>query len=198
MEFTAEQQAHIDSLIAQKTTGLLTEDEVTRRVTSEVDRRVESGIQKGLETQREKWEREFTDKAKLTAEELAQKELAEQMAKLDGDKKVIAKRANTLDARELLAGASIPKPHYEKFIDLLVSDDEDVTKTNVQNFIDTFIETKTSIEADIKSKYTDVPLPNKGGGDKPVTQEDFDKMGYMEKIKFRESNPDQYKKFMTN
>ena len=50
MEFTSEQQTYIDSLIEEKTTGLFTEDELNRRVTSEVDRRVESGIQKGLET----------------------------------------------------------------------------------------------------------------------------------------------------
>lgn len=46
-----------------------------QRVTSETDRRVESGIQKGLETSKLKWETEYSERAKLSADELAKKNM---------------------------------------------------------------------------------------------------------------------------
>lgn len=196
MEFTPEQQSHIDNLLAQSKSGLFTEEDLTKRVTSEVDRRVESGIQKGLDTHKSKWETEFSEKAKLTAEELAQKELETQMRELSTRELEIKKRANTLDAKDLLSSASIPKSQYEKFIDLLISDDETVTKSNVENFISTFNETKVAIEADIKKQYSQVPPPSEGKGDNPVTKESFNQLGYADKLKLKANNPELFKQFM--
>ena len=80
MEYTQEQ---IDKIIndaqLEAKKGLFTEEDLTRRVTSEVDRRVETGIQKGLDTHKTKWEEEFTKQANMTAEELAKQKLDEQM-----------------------------------------------------------------------------------------------------------------------
>lgn len=196
MEFTPEQKAYIDNLLEESKKGLFTEDELNRRVTSEVDRRVESGIQKGLETHKAKWEKEFIEKAKLSAEELAQKELDEKMREISSKELDIKKRTNTLDAKDMLSGAGIPKAHYEKFIPLLVSDDAEVTTVNVTSFIETFNETKTTLEQEIKQQYVQVPPPSNGSGDQPITKKEFDEMSYMEKIKLKESNPEVYKSFM--
>ena len=196
MEFTPEQQAHIDSLIAEKTKGLFTEDELQRKVTSEVDRRVESGIQKGLETHKSKWEQEFKSKAQLSAEELAQQQLEDKLKELSDRENQILKRSNTLNAKDLLANADIPKNHYEKFIDLLVSDNEDSTKENVQNFINTFNETKSELETSIKKQYVNVPQPSGGNGETSINKDDFDKMTYIEKIKLKETHPDKWKEFI--
>jgi Domain of unknown function (DUF4355) len=196
-EFTQEQ---IDQLIAEKIAeskkGLLTEEEVARRVTAEADRRVESGIQKGLETQRQKWEKEFSEKAKLSAEELAKKELDEKTQGLTQREIEIKRRANKLEAKEMLSEASIPKANYETFMSVLVSDDEEATKANVTSFIEMYNATKTDIETRLKTEMSKVPPPNNSGGDKPVSKADFDKMGYADKVAFKSKHPDLYKQFM--
>ena len=192
MEYTQEQ---VDQMIAEAKLGLYTEEDLQKKITSEVDRRVESGIQKGLETKRQKWEREYSERAKLTAEELAQKQLEEKMQELSSKEKEINKKANQIEARGILAEANIPKAHYEKFIDLLVNDDAETTMSNVQNFVDVFNSTRDDITNQIKSEYSNVPKP-KTGANGTLTKDDFDKMGYGEKIKFKAENPDLYKEFM--
>lgn len=196
-QFTKEQ---LDALIAEKIseakTGLYTEEDLNKKVTSEVDRRVESGIQKGLETQKQKWEREYAERANMTAEELAKKQFQEQLQSVAEKEREIAKKANLLEAKSMLADASVPKSHYDKFIGMLVSDNEDVTKANVQNFIDMFNATKTEIETKVKSEFTKVPKPNIGGQGGEITKADFIKMGYAEKLKLKSENPELYKSFM--
>lgn len=197
MEYTQEQ---IDAMIAEKvneaTKGLYTQEDLQRELTREVDRRVESGIQKGLETNRQKWEQEYAERAKLSAEELAKKELEEKMSVLDTKNAEIQKKANKIDAKELLANADIPKSHYEKFIDILVTGDSETTLANVNNFINMFNETKTSIETNVKSQMTKIPQPKVGEGDVVVTKESFSKMSYAEKMKFKTENPDKFKEFL--
>ena len=196
MEFTPEQQAHIDTLIAEKTTGLFGEEELKRRVTAETDRRVESGIQKGLETHKKKWEEEYKTQANLTAEELAKKKLDEKMIELTKKEKEILKKSNTLNAKDLLATAEVPKAHYDKFIGLLVSEDETSTNNNVQNFIDTFNATKLELETSIKKQYSNVPPPKIGNGDGVISKEEFIKLPYLEKMKLKTNSPDIYKTLM--
>lgn len=197
MEFTPEQQSHIDNLLADKTKGLFTEEDLTRRVTSEVDRRVETGIQKGLETHRSKWEQDFQEKAQLTAEELAQKELQLKMEELASRESEILKRSNSIDARDMLSGAGIPKEQYDKFMDLLISDDTESTLGNVQNFIDTFNTTKSEIEAKLKKELSNIPPPQTGGSNSGViSKDDFNNMPYLKKMELKEENPDLFSKLM--
>ena len=171
--------------IAEAKKGLYTEDDLQKKVTSEVDRRVESGIRKGVETEKEKWEREFTEKANLTAEELAKKQLDEQLTTLTTREREIKKKANLIDAKDMLSTAEIPKAQYEKIITMLVSDDETATKTNVQSFIDMYSTTKVEIETKVKTELSKIPPPNVGGQDNVVTKESFGKMGYAEKLAFK-------------
>ena len=196
-EFTKEQvDKMIADAIAEKTKGLFTEDELNRRVTSEVDRRVETGIQKGLETQRKKWEEEFSRKAQMTAEEIAQKEIEERTKELSAREKEIKRKANSLQARELLATAGVPKEHYENLLNPLISDDEDSTKVNVESLIKTYSQTRSELEAKIRAELQNVPAPQVGDGVKVVTKDSFDKMNYSEKLAFKQSNPEKYAQFM--
>lgn len=193
MEYTQEQ---IDAMLADAKKGLFSEEELQRRVTAETDRRVETGIQKGLETQKKKWEEEFSQRAKLTAEELAKKEIEEKERTLTAREKDILKRANELEAKSMLANAEIPKSNYEKFIGLLISDDAEATKSNVQNFIDAFNATKTDIETKVKSDLQKIPKPNQGSGDSVLTKAEFDKLSYSEKMKVKLEKPELFKEFM--
>lgn len=197
LQFTQEQ---LDALVAQKISeakqGLFSEEDLNKRVTSEVDRRVESGIQKGLETQRQKWEADYTQKAKMSAEEIARQEFEDKLKTVQEKERDIARRSNRLEAMSMLSEASVPKSHYDKFINILVSDDENSTKANVQNFIDMFNATKTEIETKVKSEFTNIPKPNVGSQGGAITKTDFNKMGYAEKLKLKQNNPELYKEFM--
>lgn len=195
-EFTQEQ---IDKMIADKVEeakkGLFTEEDLNKKVTAEVDRRVESGIQKGLETQKQKWEREFAERAKLTAEELAKKDFEEKMSGITAKEQEISRKANLIDARDMLTEAQIPKANYDNFLSMLVTNDAEQTKKNVQNFIDVFNKTKSDIETKVKTELSKVPPPAKGEP-KAVTKDDFKKMGYADKLKFKTEHPDLYKEFI--
>lgn len=195
MEFTTEQQEHIDKLIGDSKKGLFTEEELERRVTSEVDRRVESGIQKGLETHREKWKAEFESKAKMTASELADLELKGKLAELESRELEIAKKANLIEAKDKLTGADIPKEQYEKFIGILVTDDTDATTNNVDNFIENYNATKSEIESKIKKQMSNIPAPGIGGSDDTkITKAKFESMTYMERLDLKKEDKDLYDK----
>ena len=196
-EFTQEQ---IDIMIADKVAeakkGLFSEEDVLKRVNTEADKRVESGIQKGLETKKASWESEYSERAKLTADQLAKKDFDDKYKDLSVRELAIKKRANNLEARDMLTEAQIPKAQYDKIIGMLVSDDSDVTKTNVQGFINMFSETKTEIETRIKSEYSNVPKPKIGGADETLTKDNFNKLGYADKLKLKQTQPEVYKEFM--
>lgn len=164
MDFTKEQQEHIDKLIGAATSSLYTEDELERRVTAEADRRVESGIQKGLETHRVKWEKDYEEKAKLTAEEIARLELQEQMDELANQKAEIDRRSNSIDARDKLTEAGIPKEDYSKFLNLLVSEDSEETEKRVNDFVETFQSTRKNIESTIRKEMSNIPPPSDNSG----------------------------------
>lgn len=181
MEFTEEQQAHIDSLIEkateEATDGLYTEDELNKKITAEVDRRVESGIQKGLETKKAKWEQEFERKAQMSAEELAKLTVDEQMEKIAEREAEINTRSNRIDAREMFAEANIPEDDYSKFMDLLVTDDVDTTHSNVSNFIESFNTTRDNIEKSVKNELSKIPSPK---GDEEGSKEKSQVSGFVE------------------
>lgn len=195
MDYTQEQ---LDALIAEKVAeakkGLFTEEDLTKKVTAEVDRRVETGIQKGLETQKQKWEREQAERLKLSAEELAKKEFEEKLKEVSSKEKEIQRKANLLEAKNMLAEADIPKSKYEKVISVLVSDDETATKENVTSFITMFTETKQDLEAKLKEQMSNIKPPNTGTSG-TLTKDDFKKMGYAERLKLKTENPELYKEF---
>lgn len=199
MEFTKEQQEYVDKLIEEKTKDLFTKDDLDKEVTREVDRRVESGIQKGLDTHKSKWQKEFEEQSKLTAEELADKKLNEKMKEIQEKEEELFLKANTLDAKSMLANAEIPKEHYEKFVGILVDGDEEKTKTNVENFISTFNETKAEMEKSIKKEYSNIPSPkNSGKGGSGITKEDFKSMGYLEQVELKQTNRKLYDELSKN
>lgn len=197
VELTDEQQAYVDLLVVERTSGLFTKEDLEREVTREVDRRVQSGIQKGIETQKSKWKEEFEKQSKLTAEELAEEQLKAKLGELESREKELALRANTLDAKSMLANAEIPKEHYEKFVGILVDGDEEKTRLNVQNFIDTFNETKTNIEKGLQEKYSIIPSPNSSDKSKDgLTKEQFSNMSYMERKELKEKDENLYNKLI--
>lgn len=191
-EYTQEQ---LDQMIADAKVGLFTREEHERELQREVDRRVETGIQKGLETHSERIRREAEEKAKLTAEERARLEVAEKEKQIAQREKEISRKANELEAKDLLVSAGVPKEQYAKLLSVFVSENLDTTKTNVQNFIDVFNATKKETETAIRSELTKV-TPPQSGGSSTMTQADFNKLTYAQKLEFKQKSPEVYKQFV--
>ena len=109
----------------------------------------------------------------------------------------LALKANTLEAKSMLANAEIPKEHYEKFVGILVNGDEEQSKLNVENFINTFNETKAEMEKSIKEQYSKVPSPKGNPSGVGISgREEFNKLSFEEKMKVKEENPELFKKFI--
>ena len=197
MDYTQEQlDKMLKDAIADATKGLFTEDELHRRVTSEVDRRVETGIQKGLETNKAKWQEELERKAKLTATEIADEKIKEQLKTIEQREREVARRANTLNAKDLLSEAGVPKDHYDKVLGMVVSDDAEATLNNVNSFVALFSETKTNLETQLKTELTKIPKPQTGSNDAVIDKAKFTAMPYAKKLEFKASHPEQYKSFI--
>lgn len=195
-ELTQEElDAIVQERLAEATKGLITQEEFEKKLTAETDRRVNSGIQKGLETQKAKWEQEFAERARMSAEELAQKDYEEKLSLLSTKEREFATKENELLAKNMFVSANIPDTKYNKVIGRLVTEDVTATKASVQDFIDLFNETKAEIETKIKSENTYIPKPNTPSGEGIVTRETFNKMGYTEKLMFKSSNPELFKEF---
>lgn len=201
MEFTAEQQAEIkrqiDEAVANATANMYSQDEFDRKLQAEVDRRVETGIQKGIETKRKKWEEEYKANANLTAEQLAEKKVNEQLENLSKREQELARKANRIEAMSKLSEADVPKTYYEKLLDNVISSDETVTMQNVETLIDTYSSTKKSLEEAIRSELSKVTPPPAGkGGGTEVTKEKFNQMSFAEKAQFKAENPEKFKEFI--
>ena len=90
---------------------------------------------------------------------------------------------------DLLASANVPKSHYDKFIGILVSDDADATKLNVENFIEMFNSTKTEIETKLKSEISRVPTPQVQTQTGAITKTEFAKNDIRTSITFKANKP---------
>ena len=193
MEFTPEQQAEIDSLIAAAKVGLFTQSDLDKKVTAEVDRRVNTGIQKGIETEKSKWEREYAEKANLTAAELAQKDYDDKLKALSDRESALSTQANKIEAQNLFVSAGIKQEEYSKFIDLLVSGDSESTTSNVTNFIESLKNTQSEIESRIKKEFSIVTPPSTNPeGNKTLTKDSFAKMTYKERLDLKQTNKQLY------
>lgn len=190
-EYTQEQlDALIEQATKKATDGLYTQAQLQ----SEVDRRVESGIQKGVDTQRQKWEQEYAKTLNLSAEERAKQQLAEKEAEISNREKEVMLKANKLSAKELLGEANIPSSHYSKFLDSLISDNQELTEVNIATFVETYNAIKVETENKIKTEYLKVKSPEQGGAS-GITKEVFDKMSYTDKLKLKTENLELYKEF---
>lgn len=183
-----------------------TDEELQKLIQAEADRRVNQALEnkqkkydeelkKALENERELVKQQIADEAKLSAEEKAKKELEKREKELLEREKFLAKENNNLYAKNALTEAGVPKEAFEKLLGMIVNDNEDMTKTNVTNFIEVFNSTKNSIEKTTAEKYAKVPAPQSGEV-KTIDKNSFDKMSYAEKLKLKTEQPELFKQFM--
>jgi alanyl-tRNA synthetase len=185
-----------------------TDEQIKDMMQRESDRRVTEALQTqkakleaeklaAVEAEAERVRKETLEKATLSAEELAQKQLEEKMKEITGKEAAISKKANLLTAKELLTEAGIPKTKYEKMLEVMVSDNAEMTTNTVNQFISVYNETKTEIESALRTELSKVPPPASGGGGAEITKDDFAKMPYAQKLDLKTTNPELYKTFMS-
>lgn len=175
-----------------------TQEDVDKLLQTEGDRRVTSALNKWREDlptiisgEKEKW----INESKMSAEEIAQKEVAERMKELEERENQIKFQGNMLGAKEKLTTAGIPQTEYEKMLGILVTHDDTKTVENIDNFISVYTSTKTNLENDIRTQFSKIPKPQTGGQSE-MTKSEFMKLPYADKIKLKQDNPELYSTFL--
>ena len=132
--------------------------------------------------------RELQEKS-MTAEEKLKLELekaAEAQAKY-------AKELSKLRATEIFVTAGLSEEDYTPLIDIVVSEDEEVTKTRAKSMVDVIASQKKAVEKTVKAELLKgTPKPEPGDPSKGITLEDFRKLSLMEKQRFARENPELY------
>lgn len=179
-----------------------TQEELDLMLQKEGDRRVSSAQKKWeddmirrLELEKDKWKQDEQEKATLTATELAEKKLKEEMDKIKGRETELLKRENHIKAVEMFSQADVPRDSYEKLLPTFITGDFETTKTNVELFIDVFNTTRTGLETKLKTELSKVPSPEIGAR---AGAKKFKDMTVEERMDLKEKNPDAFYKEVEN
>ena len=125
----------------------------------------------------------------MTAEEKLKLELekaAEAQAKY-------AKELSKLRATEIFVTAGLSEEDYTPLIDIVVSEDEEVTKVRAKSMVDVIASQKKAVEKTVKAELLKgTPKPEPGDPSKGMTLDDFRKMSLMDKQRFARENPELY------
>lgn len=138
-----------------------------------------------------KYKRELKElqEKSMTAEEKLKLELekaAEAQAKY-------AKELSKLRATEIFVTAGLSEEDYTPLIDIVVSEDEELTKVRAKSMVDVIASQKKAVEKTVKAELLkDTPKPEPGDPSKGVTLDDFRKMSLMDKQRFARENPELY------
>jgi len=130
-----------------------------------------------------------------TAEEKLQKALEKATEK----EKEFALKINKADAISILAGAGFTEAEYSTFIDDIVSSDSERTKRIATSYATTRKTVAEATEKGVKASLLQgmTPPPAGGNGGATLTREQFEKMGYAERLLLKQNSPDTYKQLTT-
>ena len=151
---------------------------------------IEGGFrQNRLELARLKKELKELQEKNMTAEEKLKLELEKAAESQAQYKRELSK----LRAREIFVTAGLSEEDYTPLIDIVVSEDEEVTKVRAKSMVDVIASQKKAVEKAVKAELLKgTPKPEPGEPFKPMTLEDFRKMSLMEKQRFARENPELY------
>lgn len=148
--------------------------------------------------------RELEEKARLydeaeEAKKTAEQKLEDALKKAEQLKAENQKILNRTKAAVVFAQAGISEAEYAPILDGIVTTDEQATLALVENMV-TLIKAKTeATEKAVKEellKSTPTPPTGGSGGDTTITKEQFDAMGYSERLKLFNEQPELYKQFI--
>lgn len=190
MEDKLYSQEELDAMVAEAVANA-TKNMIPQR---EFDKKVQVSVDKSMRTYKRKWEDEFKKQQAMTAEELAAEKIKTATADLEKRERALAYKSNQMIAKDMLVSAEIPSKHYEKILPNLINIDEEVTKTSVEAFIDSYKSSMTDIETRLKAELTSIPAPKISSPE--TTRRDFKKMSADERIKLKNENPDEFYRLM--
>ncbi len=157
-----------------------------KSVSKEVFDKTASELAKVKKQLKELQEKSMTDEEKLQAE----------LEKAIESQQQYTKELAKLRAKEIFVEAGLTEEDYEPLLEVVVTGDEETTKTHAKNMVNVIEAQKAATEASVKAellKNTRKPPAGNGGGE--VTKEQFKKMNLIEKQKFAKENPELYEQF---
>lgn len=157
-----------------------------KMVNKDVFDKTASELAKVKKQLKELQEKSMTDEEKLQAE----------LEKAIESQQQYTKELAKLRAKEIFVEAGLTEKDYEPLLEMVVTGDEETTKTHAKNMVNVIKAQKAATEAAVKAellKNTRKPPAGNGGGE--VTKEQFKKMNLIEKQKFAKENPELYKQF---
>ena len=123
----------------------------------------------------------------------ADEKLKAELQKAKDAQSTYAKELSKLRAKEIFTEGGLTEKDYGGIIDALVSEDEEITKTNATNMVALIKAQRAATEKAVKAQMIkDTPEPPAGEG--APAGNDFDKMTLTEKIKLKVEQPDVYEK----
>lgn len=166
--------------------NLVDPDTLPKSVTKEVFDKTASELAKV------KKELKALQDANMTAEEKLQAELD----KAQEVQSNYAKELSKLRAKEIFVTAGLVEKDYEGILDVVVSEDETVTKTRATTMVELIKSQKKAAEDALRAELLKkTPTPPGGKGSEGMTKEDFAKMGLLDKQRFAIEYPEKYKEF---
>ena len=143
---------------------------------ADIDREADRRVQKALETAKQKMEAEFEAKvkeredkaaelAKMSAKERQDREMADRIKELEEREKNQSLREYRYTAKAELETAGLP----DTFVDMVLSDDVETTKTNIQELAKAF---DVALETKVNERLAG-SAPKVGGGN-PADADPFD------------------------
>lgn len=164
---------------------------------AEFDRRVQKAVTTAVANAQDKWNLLMDDKVS-EAEKLAKMNAEEKRTYLQRKKeKELVTREADITRRELVAEAK--NTLAEKGLPVSLSDilnyaDADTCRTSIDTLEKAF---RTAVEAAVKEKIKGSEPPKKPEGNNTVTKEQYAKMGYSERLKLKNENPELYRELTT-
>ena len=170
------------------TTQTFTQAEVDRRVRQASDTARENAIK----DMREQIRAELEAEAKMSAEELAKKQLEKERQEIEAERKANARDKSTLAAERKFVSASfdIDKPEIRTLINNLVTDNIDTTAKNVDDFLNIY---NTALQEGIQKQKEELlknAVPPTTGG---TVEKAFAQMTSAERAELKQKNPDLFK-----
>ena len=141
-----------------------------------------------------KYKRELKElqEQNLTAEEKLKLEL-EKAAEVQAN---YARELSKLRATETFVSAGLSEDDYKPLLDIVVSEDEESTKSKAQRMVDLIASQKKATEKAVKAELLKgTPKPVVGDPDQGMTLEQFRKLSLMDKQRIAIENPEVYKTF---
>lgn len=118
-------------------------------------------------------------------------------AELDKAKETQAnynKELSKLRAKEIFVEAGLTETDYASILDVVVSEDEETTKTRAKSMVDLIAAQKAAAEKAIKAELLKgTPKPKSGEGDTGITKEQFEKMNWKERTELKQKDPELFK-----